>query len=326
MKAPYQRKRQRGLTLVELMVGLAVGLIVSLAAAALYLGTRESSRATQSTTDINETAKLALDSIGREIQKAGFYPAQYPITNDASKAAEMATFFNAKNTAKAAFDNGIYGCEGGIFDKAAYTCPSPDSSAPDSIVVNYFAAQEFGGSSSIGNATDCNRKPVSADADNATRAAAAPALPLYVSSRFSLQDTTFTTVDGGRNVTVTTKSLSCHGNGNEAGAWEKQFTGIEDMVITYGMYSTATSQNPDVWVRGSSVDGKGVVAGLSPWRRIVAVKICIVARSLQAARTDEKAGSERSYTNCRGATVTPTDRYIWKRFERIYAVRNNLTG
>lgn len=326
MNAAHQLARQRGLTLVELMVGLAVGLIISLAAAALYLGTRESSRATQSTTDINETAKLALDSIGREIQKAGFYPAQYPINNDADKAAEMASFFNAKKPGTAAFDNGLYGCEGGNFNTTAYTCPTPDSAKPDSIVVNYFAAQEFGGSSSIGNATDCNRKAVSADADNATRVAAAPALPLYVSSRFSLQNTTYTTVDGGRNVDVTTKSLSCHGNGNEAGGWEKQFTGIEDMVITYGMYSTVTSQNPDIWVRASSVDGKGTVGGLSPWRRIVAVKICIVMRSLQAARTEEKTGSERKYTNCRGATVTPTDKYIWKRFERIYAVRNNLTG
>lgn len=317
---------QRGLTLVELMVGLAIGLIVSLAAAALYLGTRESSRATQSNADINDTAKLALDSIGREIQKAGFYPAQYPITNDAEKAAEMATFFNAKKAGTAAFDNGLYGCEGSIFNKTAYTCPSPDSAAPDSIVVNYFAAQEFGGSSSLGNANDCNRKPVSADADNATRAAAIPPLPLYVSSRFALQPTTYTTVDGGRTVTVTTKSLSCHGNGNEAGEYEMQFTGIEDMVITYGMYSTSTSQSPDVWVRASSVDGKGVVGDVSAWRRVVAVKICIVVRSLQNARTEEKSGSERTYVDCRGNTIKPTDNYIWKRFERMYAVRNNLTG
>ena len=326
MSALHQPMRERGLTLVELMVGLAVGLIVSLAAAALYLGTRESSRATQSNTDINETAKLALDSIGREIQRAGFYPAQYPINNDADKAAEMAAFFNAKKPGTAAFDNGLYGCEGNPIKLTDFTCPSADSTKPDSIVINYFAAQEFGGSSSLGNANDCNRKPVSADADNATRAAAAPPLPLYVSSRFSLQDTSYNTVDGGRTVSVKTKSLSCHGNGNEAGGWEQQFTGIEDMVITYGMYSTATSQNPDVWVRASSVDGKGTVAGLSPWRRIVAVKICIVARSLQNARTEEKSGSERTYTDCRGNTVKPTDNYIWKRFERIYAVRNNLTG
>jgi len=324
MSAARQHLRQRGLTLVELMVGLAVGLIVSLAAAALYLGTRESSRATQSTSDVNETAKLALDSIGREIQRAGFYPAQYPISNDADKAAALPTFFNSKKPGTAAFDNGLYGCEGGVIKVTDFTCSSPDSTKADSIVVNYFAAQEFGGSASLGNANDCNRKPVSADADNATRVAAVPSLPLYVSSRFSLQPTSFTTVDGGRTVTVTTKSLSCHGNGNEAGAWEQQFTGIEDMVITYGMYSTGGSLNPDVWVRASSVDGKGVVAGQSPWRRIVAVKICIVARSLQNARTEEKVGSERTYTDCRGNTVKPTDNYIWKRFERIYAVRNNL--
>lgn len=316
---------QFGLTLVELMVGLAIGLIVSLAASALYLGTRESSRATQSNGDINETAKLALDTIGREIQKAGFYPAQYP--KDNSSILVLADFFNGKDTTKEAFDSGIYGCEGATFDTSTLTCPSATSGDPDSIVINYFAVPEFGSSASLGNANDCNRQPVSGDAANTARAASAPVLPLYVSNRFGLKSASYTTVDGGQTVSISTKSLACHGNGNEAATtYQDQYTGIEDMVITYGLYSTSAIQTPDKWLSASKVGAEATVDGIKPWKRVTAVKVCIIVRSLQNARTEEKSGSERTYVDCRGATKKPTDKFIWKRFERVYAVRNNLTG
>ena len=70
---PFSRPmRQTGVGLVELMVGLVIGIVLSMAAAALYLGTRDMSRGSQAITDVNETGKIALEMIGREIQKAGF--------------------------------------------------------------------------------------------------------------------------------------------------------------------------------------------------------------------------------------------------------------
>jgi type IV pilus assembly protein PilW len=313
---------QGGMTLVELLVGLTIGLIVSLAASALYLATNETSRATSSVGDINETGKLALDSIGREIQKAGFYPAQYPSSTTTPN--YMGAFFNGKAGSKAAFNTGLYGCDGATYDPSAHACGTTVAGDPDTIILNYFATPEFGATSLLGNSNDCNRHPVSGDPDNAARATAK--MPLFVSNRYGLgPDTTYDGPDGP----VTTRSLVCHGNGDDsAAAGLPQLQGIKDLVVSYGIYSGASNQSPDKWLTAAQVIAEPAVGSLTPWQRVTAVKICVLVKSLSRTRTEDKTGNVRTYRDCRGVDKTPPtgDRFVYKRFERIYAVRNNLTG
>jgi type IV pilus assembly protein PilW len=317
------RQSQRGLTLVELLVGLAIGLVISLAAAALYLASNESSRSVKAFTDINETGKLALDTIGRELQKAGFFPAQYrsPPSDNV-----MGSFHNPKEPANAIFNYGLFGCDGGSYDPAAKACTATVAGAPDGLVINYFATPEFGAGSLLGNSNDCNRKPVSGDAANAVLAAASQ--PMYVSNRYGLKTVTFDSVvtAAGTTTKIETKALACHGNGEEAADAQAHFAGIEDMTIRYGVHSGAASQSPEKLYTAAEVTALPVAGGLQPWQRVTAVKICIVVRSLENARTEEKTGSERTYRDCRGNDVKMTDRLLYKRFERVYAVRNHLTG
>src|SRR5260221_4524368 len=101
-----QMHSQRGVTLVELLVGLTIGLVLSLAASSIYLATTETSRATKAHGDINETGKLALDIVGREIEKAGFYPAQYPTDTTTDKV--NGAFTNTKS-ASTIYNAGLYG-------------------------------------------------------------------------------------------------------------------------------------------------------------------------------------------------------------------------
>lgn len=316
---------QRGLTLVELLVGLAIGLIVSLAAAALYMASAETSRAGKAIGDVNETGKLALDMIGRELEKAGFYPAQYP--GDPAVANTLGAFFNGKAGAKAAYNNGLFGCDNATFDVSTHACGAATAKAPDSIVINYYATPEFGPTSLMGNSNDCNRKPVSADPDNAARALAK--LPLYVSNRFALSAAK--EFDTGEMGTVETKvkirSLACHGNGSGAGTtWEDHFPGVEDMSFRYGLSTAASGETPSRWVTASAVNAATAFSGVTAWQSVTAVKVCIIVKSVDKGRTEEKVGSERTYTDCQGDTKTmgANDRAIYKRFERIYAVRNNL--
>ncbi|HUG23255.1 PilW family protein [Piscinibacter sp.] len=316
------RHAHRGVTLVELMVGLAIGLIVSLAASALYLATNETARASKALGDINETGKLALDTIGRELQKAGFYPAQYP-SNTATPNL-MGAFFNGKDVAKPAFSSGLFGCDGAMYDPDTKACAATVEGAPDGIVVNYFATPEFGASALLGNSNDCNRQPVANDPDNAARALAG--MPLFVSNRYGLRNTEYDAADGNH---VTTRSLACHGNGADAADdHQPHYQGIEDMTIRYGIYSTTASQTPDLFLTATEVTAAGNVGDLTPWQRVTAVKICMLVRSLENARTEDKTGSERTYRDCRGADIKPAsgDKFVYKRFERVYAIRNNLTG
>lgn len=317
------RRAQRGLTMVELMVGLAIGLAVSLAASALYLASSETARATKSIGDINETGKLALDMIGRELEKAGFYPAQY--VGDPASANTLGTFYNGKAGAKPAYDNGLYGCDNATFDPATHACGTAAANAPDSIVINYYATPEFGASSLMGNSNDCNRKAVSNDPDNAARAAAK--LPLYVSNRFALSAVEeYKSGDAG-GATVKARNLACHGNGSGAATtYEKHLQGVDDMSFRYGVTTSAANETPSDFLTAAKVAALTTFGGTTPWQSVTAVKVCLIVKSVGKGRTEEKTGSERTYVDCQGNTqkMLASDRAIYKRFERVFAVRNHL--
>ena len=322
MKYTARLRAQRGVTLVELMVAMAVGLIISLAAAVLYLATQDTARATRSFSDTNETGKLALDLIGRELEKAGFYPAEFEAATTAATVSEkqVGQYANIKNPGAAnsiAFDQGLFGCRGAAFDPSSRVCPTPVDGAPDSIVINYFTSREFGANAVIGNTNDCNRQPITADTDNTARATAG--LPLMVSNRFALIQQSIQQPDGS---TIVTHVLGCHGNGKESDtAYQPLLQGVEDLMLTYGVFPVGATQSAAQFYTATDVAGVA-------WQRISSVRVCIVVRSLENARLEDKSGSERVKPNCRGATtkLASNDRYIYKRFDQVFAVRNYLTG
>lgn len=63
--------RQAGLTLVELMVAITIGLIVLLAVGSIYLSSRQTYRIQEDNARVQEAGKYALEVIGRSIRQAG---------------------------------------------------------------------------------------------------------------------------------------------------------------------------------------------------------------------------------------------------------------
>lgn len=63
--------RQAGLTLVELMVAITIGLIVLLAVGSIYLSSRQTYRMQEDNARVQEAGKYALEVIGRSIRQAG---------------------------------------------------------------------------------------------------------------------------------------------------------------------------------------------------------------------------------------------------------------
>lgn len=68
MRAPSSPRRQAGLTLVELMVALAVGLLVVLAAGVLLQQARESYEDIDDASRVNETGRLVLDHLQQTLR------------------------------------------------------------------------------------------------------------------------------------------------------------------------------------------------------------------------------------------------------------------
>lgn len=65
------RSRQGGLTLVELMIGIALGLVVILAVVYVFAGSRASHRHQESFSAVQESGRIALEVLARDIRMAG---------------------------------------------------------------------------------------------------------------------------------------------------------------------------------------------------------------------------------------------------------------
>jgi len=105
------RAEQRGLSLVELLVGLTIGLTVIGSAVALYLSSGHAYRHTQAITQMTEDASVALTILRTQIGLAG-----YGNPSGLDSLGQITRAFTGQ---------GLYGCTGGI--TAASMPPTPAS-------------------------------------------------------------------------------------------------------------------------------------------------------------------------------------------------------
>ena len=72
MSATSARPASAGMTLVELMVGMAVGLFVATVSIATFVSTRTLNVVNESTTRMSENARLAMDLLHTDLRSSGF--------------------------------------------------------------------------------------------------------------------------------------------------------------------------------------------------------------------------------------------------------------
>jgi len=72
MTLPFSYK-QRGFSLVELMVALTIGLLVTLAIGSLFVTTRQDYKQNDSTAKMQENARFALELIASDLRHAGYF-------------------------------------------------------------------------------------------------------------------------------------------------------------------------------------------------------------------------------------------------------------
>ena len=352
-------KKQSGLSLVELMVALAISLVIVAAAIYAYLASREGQRSIERLSASRETGSFVLQTIGRELMNAGYYPANVlPIPPDVTQQGMYDSYYplqgatrvatDWENTAAGwpptAYQTGVYGCDGGQFNSNDGTCPSANDTEPDTLVVNYFTSDA---SVAPGTSKDCTGSFVGNDPSNAQRklnkgtppaavdSALPPQLPLFVSNRYTLRDTKMF-VD---NNDLTTKSLACSGNGQSykgvIGVYQPLVAGVEDLQFTYGVYTaydpTAAynSLAPTRFYTATEVNGLTALNvrghSLAGWQRVTAVRVCLLTRTLGGStRIADSSGSTSTYKDCAGTEKNQPAGYQMARYEQVFGVRNAL--
>lgn len=276
---------QHGLSLVELLVGLTLGLTVIAAAVALYLSSGHAYRSTQAVAQLTEDASVALTLLRTQIAQAG-----YGTPTGVDGTGQMSRTFTGP---------GLFGCTGGITPSSIgasalddLACHN-DSAQPDAIVVRYEADTRNTLPTSAGIPTDC--------LGNST--------PL---------------VDGTHHVAdnryfVKDHTLFCRGNGHSVA--QPLVDHIVSLQIRYGV-SAPSAGDPEVrtlrFLSAQEVSAPSAPGAASPlWRQVTAVRLCLVMRSEL-----EVQDTPMSYANCQGVTQTAPDRRLYRTFHTTVSLPN----
>lgn len=353
-------RQQRGVTLVELMVTIAINLVVVLAATLLFLNTRSTQRAVNDRSAVFETGQFAMGLLARDIGNAGFYPAvgsEPPAVGTGLTVNARLTYDSAAQgmALPSVYAHGIFGCANGAFDPTGYQCGAYTSGAllgSDSLVLALFTQDAF--SAATGQRADCNRADVINDttiARNHVRAVyqtpleatsaggkpptaeelrpsegALPDAPLVVINAYRLRTQDLTLEDGR---TVASAALECWGNGGKQ--WVELVRGVEQFVVRYGVMDDAT-RTPTRYLSATQVAAltNSVIDGevFTGWQRVVSVRVCLMVRSPQnSAQRDDADGTAADVADCIDGSAYNRDNGAQvRRFEQVFSIKNRQGG
>ena len=316
--APARLRRDQGLTLIELMVSLVIGLILMIAVVSTYLGASGAGRVSEAQGRMNEDAQAALTILAQQLRMAGNNPKRANYTTAAPR-----------NPVYGAGTYILRGCDGKFSDVTtaaniqALTCDAGGGTAADSIAISYEADTFNTVATSGGAATDClgNSLPVVTPAPQPQVWDGTAVGPPATVITYTVADNRFYIATSDA---ITSPSLYCKGSGNATP--QPLVENVEDLQLTYGV---ATSTAATLEVAGY-LNAAGIVAdaGLSPladavrWSKVVTVRICVVMRSAVPIVTDSVSAQ---YTKCDGTVNTsPPDLRLRRAYSTTVVLRNRV--
>lgn len=296
-------KGQQGLSLVELMVALTIGLFLVGAVGIIYVNTATTSRGSTLESQMNEDAAVALELLQQQIRLAGF------------------SNVNTSGTRLFA-GRAVRGCDGGFTNNAggtafeALTC-NTTTTGSDALAVRYEATDlnsQTVTSSGVQVPANCVNEGITAW--NAAAEGASSATPMTLAdNRYYVAND----ADG-------TPSLFCQGRtGTGFGTATALIPNIENMQVQYAVTAQPTVGNVVPHHVAGYVDGTHAVLGTtaSNWSRVAAVRLCLLVRSAGPVPVgDNSINDLGSYVDCSGTRQTNTDRRLRRAYVTTIQLRN----
>lgn len=331
MKSGNQRSfHQTGFTLVEIMVGLAIGMLATLVIMQVFSVFETQKRTTTGTADAQTNGGIALYNIGREVQVAG-----YPLmpADDSPLECTTLTFGatgitgispvtltdGASDTITLRYGNSA---SGGI--PTAITAMGAPS-ANDATVDNNFGCQ-VGDITLIVNGTTC---------------AMSSATDVAGTTTVTLADTTAAIAGAGLSCLGTWNEIAYAATGGELTRnGVPTVAGVVNLQAQYGISATAASNQITAWV--DATGGTWAAPSVADRNRIKAVRIAVVARNAKmepgivtAACSSTTAAAPTGLCAWEGSIASPAptidlsadanwQRYRYRVFETIIPLRNMI--
>lgn len=297
------RRRQVGLTLLELVISALLGLLVLSGVFLTYIGSGVSDRQSQALGHMTEDAQLALALITRELQMAGYMR----ITGITAAA-------GGRQPSVQLTDNHhpVQGCDNGFVQNnaavASGRCAASEASPADdmpAIEITHEVTRDTSPLSASNQPTDCQGNGVSG-------------LDTIVSNRFFVV----------RTGTGAGASYELHCASNLR-AGQPLVPNVARLQFAYGFSadwdrSMPATLRPQRFVKAGDV---------TDWTRVVAVRVCVLMRSadrLLAASPAPVAGSVAAaspadYIGCDGLLATSPDGHLYRAFKTTVTLRNQVS-
>lgn len=290
------RARMRGVSLVEVMVSLVIGLVVVGAVLVSYLSSGKSTRQQAAYAEMNENAQMALTLISRDLLLAGYaqvtgIPAVVPPA--------VSIFTRTYN------GNAVFGCDNGFV--------APNTTGVLACVV--------------GAGKPAIEVSYEADLSNTVPVAGPPAVPSDckgsqirpVAGTLAGVDYYVTHNRFFLSIGVTGRSeLHCASASQDslgaALSSEPLVDNVEDMKIWYGEANAIDSRQVVRYVAASAV---------ADWTRIVGVRICLLMRSTEPA-LDQELTATPTYLDCDSTAQNLPDRYLRRAYFSTTTLRNKM--
>ena len=330
-KGDHAPHRQHGVTLVELMIALAIGLLVTVAMLKVYVDASRMYRFNEGLARVQENGRFALEFIRRDARVAGFWGcySDATLTNGVSATSDAYINVGAGHITGTS-DDGLNSSDSITFRSATGSgalVTSGMSGTGDSVTVESVGALSTNTAVLISDCEDGDLFQVTGIAGTALAHAAgananvSPNLnKAYAAGArvYEAREVTFCIAPGAdpaqpalRRLVNPTPGQTCASNGDEL------LEGIENMQILYGEDTDADADGAN----GDGTANRYVAFGASDLDidRIVSVRISLLARSINNNLTTEPA----PYT-FNGSSVTPasTDKYLRKVFTTTVTLRN----
>jgi type IV pilus assembly protein PilW len=313
------RQVAKGLTLIEMMISLVIGMVIVAGIVALYAGSSGAARTAEAVGRMNEDGQAALTILSQQLRMAGSNPIQ--------------PNYIASSPRNMVFPAGSYpirGCESTFSNItvttaiSTLTCTAGTSTLPDSIAVSYEADRyNTVPTATGGTPTDCVGSSLPAVSNVVTTTNGATTSTSTVT--FYVADNRFYI---GTSTVITSPSLFCKGIGNINA--QPMVENIEDLQFTYGTSPAATSTGTvagyltaDGVETDADVTTGASLAGLpssaARWARVVTVHICVLARTEKPAASDTASAK---YIACNGSLTTPPDLRLRRAYHTTVVLRN----
>jgi type IV pilus assembly protein PilW len=324
-------RSSRGVSLIELMVSMAVGLLVVITVLFVYQGVLNANKMANGQGSMNEDAQAALIMLTQQLRMAGNNPAQSNRVEDAAKThssrrnpiynpAPTHAGFALQPAGFALSSFALRGCDGNFSNLQTSTdvdtlnCAAGASTSPDAIALSYEADQFNTVPTSTGLPTDCLGKKL------ATITATLPTLSGTVIENTDVayaKAVNYFYIDQQGSV----PGLYCKGNGVDSTP-QALVEDIEDLQFIYGVSAAAKTIAGYLSADQIRVDPtlSTLPSDAQRWEKVIAVRICIVARSRDPIVAN--ALSAR-YLKCDGSLETaPPDLRLRRAYSTTVLLRN----